>query len=84
MTDNEIVKALECCISNTDENCNKCVCSGSNVSCVDVLLQNALDLINRQNAEKEALINGQETLQKYIADYSRGLPNRQGNNPSYS
>ena len=46
MTDSEIIKDLECCINNTDEDCNKCVCSGSNVSCVDVLLTNALDLIN--------------------------------------
>ena len=53
MTDSEIIKALECCINNTDEDCNKCVCSGSNVSCVDVLLTNALDLINCLQAENE-------------------------------
>ena len=55
LTDNEIKKALECCVNNTNENCNKCVCSGSNVSCVDVLLTNALDLINRLQAENERL-----------------------------
>ncbi len=32
------------------------------------MLLGALDLINRQQADKEALIAGQETLQKYIAE----------------
>ena len=32
------------------------------------LIKDALDLINRLQADKEALINGQETLQKHIAD----------------
>ena len=31
-------------------------------------MKDALDLINRQKAEKEALIAGQETLQKHIAE----------------
>ena len=31
-------------------------------------ISNTLDLINRLQEEKEALINGQETLQKYIAE----------------
>ena len=55
LSDNEIKKALECCVNNTNEDCNKCVCSGSNVSCVDVLLTNALDLINRLQAENKRL-----------------------------
>lgn len=55
--EDRIIKALECCINNTDEDCNKCVCSGSNVSCVDVLLTNALDLINRLQKENDTLKN---------------------------
>lgn len=66
MTDNETVKALECCISNTDENCNKCVCSGSNVSCVDVLLQNALDLINCLQAENKELLEISKKLNEEL------------------
>ena len=66
MTDNEIIKALECCANNPNE-CvcyeNKCPLFGQ--KCIDVLSKNALDLINRQKAEIEALIAGQETLQKY-------------------
>ena len=56
MTDNEIIKALEQWIKNYD---------GSFVNFKT--LANAHDLITRQQAEIEALIAGQETLQKYIA-----------------
>ena len=63
MTDNEIIKALGCCI---EHKCHKCparamFCSES------IPMAFALDLINRIREENEALINGQETLQKYIA-----------------
>jgi len=65
MTDNEIIKALECCSNRYD--CYSCeyynqYCKGD----MNVTLKDALDLINRQKAEIEALIAGQETLQKYI------------------
>ena len=50
MTDNEIIKALECCKS-------KCDCSGCLLKkeeyCVNVLKNLTLDLINRQKAEME-------------------------------
>lgn len=38
------------------------------LSCDEWMKIDALDLINRQKAENEALINGQETLLKYIAE----------------
>ena len=62
--DNEIIKALECCIKSDCSNCpqGKMFCSDA------VPMQYAIDLINRQKAEIEALINGQETLQKHIAE----------------
>jgi hypothetical protein len=70
LTDNEIVKALECC--GDEQGLNWCVdCpyyNKENDLCQEDLHRDALDLINRQKAEKEALINGQETLQKYIAE----------------
>ncbi len=53
LTDNEIVKALECCLANTNDNCSVCHFSGSNQSCIDVLIQYALDLINRLQARVE-------------------------------
>ncbi len=71
MTDNEIIKALECCASScSSEACKNCPFDEKGV-CTETenaLAIYALDLINRRKAEKEALINGQETLQKYIAE----------------
>ena len=65
MTDEQIIYALErcgmhqeCCYCNSLEEC------GSKV----VLTSSTLDLINRLQADKEAPINGQETLQKHIAE----------------
>lgn len=56
MTDNEIIKALECCQAGNDYNttCKKCpiksICDDDRP-----LLKMALDLINRQKAEIERL-----------------------------
>ena len=73
MTDNEIIKALECC---SKEECLKQDCPIFNTKYCEepsLFFREILDLINRLQAEKEALINGQETLQKYIADLRREL-----------
>lgn len=69
MTDKEIVKALECC-GGVGE-CQKCSLNnlGKGISlCIPHLTQSAVDLINRLQDEREALINGQETLQKTIVE----------------
>lgn len=69
MTDNEIIKALEYCedSADTDKHCLKCpYCNES--YCLDKMMADALSIINRQKAEIDALIAGQETLQKYIAE----------------
>ena len=55
MTDNEIIKALECC--NQEDMCDKCP---YDFACYDedyksILAKDALDLINRQKAEIERL-----------------------------
>lgn len=102
LTDNEIIKALECRILTglrKINKCGKCKYVKSDACNIRGLITDALDLINRQNEqlkanfdsrqtnecenidvarfeaeinrlqeEKEALINGQETLQKHIAD----------------
>ena len=68
MTDNEIIKALECC---RDCNCKECPCCriiDGGTHCTEIDEEQILDLINRLKAENEALINGQETLQKYISE----------------
>lgn len=51
MTDNEIIKALECCISC--ENCD--ICPQHSTECVSDLLKLAYDLITCQQAEIERL-----------------------------
>lgn len=67
MTDNAIIKALECCLN---EDCNNCPnCCGC--YCIENLMSYALDLINRQQEQLEAAIAGQETLQKALAEKGR-------------
>lgn len=53
MTDNEIIKALECCNLQRNGNCTECPLrySGDWWVCSAIILKSALDLINRQNAE---------------------------------
>lgn len=50
MKDNEIIKALECCIK---DDCDNCPDTFGN--CEHNAMRNALDLINRQKAEIERL-----------------------------
>lgn len=52
MTDNEIIKYLECC---PIEDCNNCPASKFG-SCIDIAMEEALALINRQKAEIDRLI----------------------------
>ena len=53
MPDNEIVKALECCILG---DCQGCFYGDTDQRhCKDDLIQNALDLINRLQAENSKL-----------------------------
>lgn len=57
MTDNEIIKALECC-TNDDAHCRECPydCTGTiRKHCSDVLAEDAISLINRQKAELDDL-----------------------------
>lgn len=72
MTDEQIVKALGCCIQIDVNSCYSCPLYDREQGCLggDIRVV-ALDLIKRQKAEiedlkadKEALINGQLTLQK--------------------
>ncbi len=57
MTDEQIIKALECCIAH--ENCEEVSCEfcpyERDLNCTGVMMQNAIDLINRQKAEIESL-----------------------------
>ena len=50
---------------NAETGCAGCCYYNNTVTCV-TLMNDSLDLINRQKAEIEALIAGQETLQNHI------------------
>ena len=55
MTDNEIIKALKCCI---DCNCKECPCCriiDGGINCTEIDKEEIFDLINRQKAEIERL-----------------------------
>lgn len=59
-TDDEIVKALECCCDVDVDSCNKCPIyphslNMTQTDCMETAMRNALDLINRQKAEIESL-----------------------------
>ena len=66
MTDAEIIKALECCQQNTV--CVECPMWKKGQNCIEKMCGYALDLINRLQADQEALIAGQGTLQKALAE----------------
>ena len=75
MTDNEIIKALECCAYwESDKSCEECPANTYGFSCANKMAKHYLELINRQKAEierlnkiraKQANIIGEERGQKY-------------------
>lgn len=80
MTDNEIIKALEHCLSNDD--CDGCASLNSNSACVANNLQIILALINRQKETIEQLQTalfkcGEDAVEienyKKIAEYQQGV-----------
>ena len=65
MTDNEIIKALECC----SEPAGKCCCEVCPLhhredSCTTALIKKAVELVNRQQAEVERL--GKELIKQQL------------------
>ena len=63
MTDNEIIKALECCGGS---NCHECPIEG----CTDDIFGNALDLINRQK-DKIKEFDKKLIIQQGLIDYQK-------------
>ena len=74
MTDNEIIKALECC-NGWHGRCLNCPLNREGTNCKEKLNSYALDLINRQKAEIEELRKRISYLEKSI-DCSRKEYNR--------
>ena len=77
MTDNEIIKALECCYTNDSNDCYKCPYTAESTAemfCDKKLTRDALDLINRQKAEIETLTKVNAMLfQNADTAYQEGL-----------
>ena len=73
LTDNEIVKALECCgklhIENIDSFCNECIFKGK-AMCIGYLCDNSIDLINRLQEENERLQKSYLRNQEIFAEQS--------------
>ena len=53
MRDNDIIEALECCLAKdlVNDRCEECPNFFMGTRCMDSMLKDALDLINRQKAE---------------------------------
>ena len=93
MTDNDIIKALECCSKPVGEDCKECPLTAQDCLKVDIE-KLALDLINRQKAEIEeqdqAIVNALKRMGQIRAEaitefaerlkkYYNRLDNSQGN-----
>lgn len=80
MTDEQIIKALECCATDDGDDCFRCpyvniVYQSGNGGCANSCRKDALDLINRQKSEIEELRERISYLEKSI-DCSRKEYNR--------
>ena len=69
MTDNEIIKALECCSEHV-RNCAECPLNVTSLDhCSTRLAQNVLNLINRQNAEIDGLKSEARRYKQYYFNH---------------
>ena len=66
MTDNEIIKALECCKTPKCSNCAVCPMRGIGTDCLGEVISNTLDLINHQKAEIERLTAMVEAAEEHF------------------
>lgn len=83
MTDNEIIKALECC---RDCNCKECPCYkviDGEMRCTEIDEKEILDLINRQKAEVEALYEINAKSDEEISELRKELLKRQNLEESF-
>lgn len=69
MTDEQIIKGLECCATDDGDDCSQCpygniVYKSGNGGCVNRCRKDALDLVNRQKKEIERLKKKNTILSK--------------------
>ena len=69
MTDNDIIKALECCLTLSVQVCPECTYYRKE-HCSSTLIQDTIDLINRQKADIERLKYNLKAVLDERADYS--------------
>ena len=80
MTDNDIIKALECC--GVKGSCTGCYFNTHKAEdiCARIVIQKALDLINRQKAEIERLQSVNQAELDMIHDIRAELKTAQAEN----
>lgn len=66
MTDEQIIKALECCYIHSA--CTGCPCAGSDVDCLVGVGEGAIDLINNQKADIERLREDNSSLNETVSN----------------
>lgn len=55
MTEEEIIKTLECCTAQDENLCRVCPLSELQGECIEIMAKNALELIKHKTAEIERL-----------------------------
>lgn len=74
MTDNEVIKALECCLSDAWEDCDKCPLEkfpDDYIGCRNNLIKVTIDVINRQKAKIEQLKKEKEEMYQDVISAER-------------
>ena len=69
MTEKEVIKALECCLSDAWEDCDKCPLEkfpDDYIGCRKNLMKVTIDFINRQKAEIEQLKKEKEEMHQKV------------------
>lgn len=71
MTDNDIIKALECCREFSKEKCESCPYSFLGHGCLRELFSNSIELINLYEAEVESLKSDLTVSRQLLKDRER-------------
>lgn len=68
MKTDEIIKALECCTSDDEPNCEECT-KRPHIYCICELLEDAYGLIKRQQEHMDRIVEQLERLPNINSDY---------------
>ncbi len=89
MTDNEIIKGLECCLKDELNICNECPFDEECGKDPDAILIHSLDLINRQKSEIEdyerivGLMNKRKFYRKFVDEVFRKQEGKELTDPDF-